>query len=50
MRIKMAVVFLEIMDSIASNKYSRIRASIHFNSATSRIDEDYQPHLLDTYK
>ena len=33
-----------------SGEYPKIRASISFNSLESRIDETYQPELLDTFK
>ena len=33
-----------------SGNYPKIKASISFNSLESRIDEEYQPELLDTFK
>lgn len=36
--------------NLESGEYPKMRASISFNSLTSRIDEEYQPEMLDTFK
>ena len=35
--------------NLESGNYPKMRASISFNSLTSRIDETYQPEMLDTF-
>ena len=36
--------------NLESGRYPRMKASISFNSLTSRIDSQQQPDLLDTFK
>ena len=36
--------------NLESGAYPKMRASISFNSLTSRIDHEYQPEMVDTFK